>query len=99
MEAMRTALAAVCVVVLLAAAHLSLSLPDPAAAAREFHRMVRARGDLQRPQSVLTLTILAAAHAPAGRRYGALGGAIVVAVVAVWRVSATLAGPHSKATT
>jgi hypothetical protein len=90
---MKTALAATCVLVLLAIGYLSLSLVvlDPPRARVTVWFALAA---VLTAQCVLTLIALNIAGPPASLRMAVLGGAVVVATIAVWRVRATLTSPH-----
>ena len=90
---MKAALAAMCVLVLLAVGYLSLSLivlnPPRANLPAWF-----ALAAVLAAQSVLTAIALRLPDPPASLRSAVIGGAFVIAAIAVWRVRATLAGPH-----
>lgn len=93
MAAMRTALAASCLLTLLAVAYLSASLlilhPPRANVAVWF-----ALAGVLAAQSVLTLTALSLADETGWLRSVILGGAAVLVVVAAWRVRDTLTSSH-----
>src|SRR5262245_17279719 len=90
---MKTALTAICVLVLLAVGYLSLSLIvlDPPRANVPAWFAVAA---VLTAQSVLTLIAVRMADPPAALRSAVIGGAAVLAAIAVWRVRETLAGAH-----
>jgi hypothetical protein len=90
---MKTALTAVCVLLLLAVGYLSLSLVvlDPPRA--NFSAWFALAGILI-AQTVLTLIALTRPQPPAALRQVVVGGALALAAIAVWRVRATLTGAH-----
>src|SRR4051794_15796516 len=90
---MKCALAAMCLLVLLAVAYLSVSLivlgPPRANLPLWF-----ALAAVIAAQSLLTLLALSTREPSASLRAGVVAGAFVLAAIAGWRVRATLVGSH-----
>jgi hypothetical protein len=90
---MKTALTAVCVLLLLAVGYLSLSLVVLNPPRANFSAWFALAGILI-AQTVLTLIALTRPQPPAALRQVVVGGALALAAIAVWRVRATLTGAH-----
>jgi hypothetical protein len=90
---MKTALTAVCVLVLLAVGYLSLSLVVLNPPRANFVAWFALAGILI-AQTVLTLIALTLPQPPAPLRQIVVAGALALAAIAVWRVRATLTGAH-----
>ncbi|HJZ76399.1 MAG TPA: hypothetical protein VKE51_31910 [Vicinamibacterales bacterium] len=90
---MKLALAAACMLLLLAVGYLSLSLVI-LAPPRANVPLWFAVAAVIAAQAVLTLVTLWMPTPPAPLRAAVIGGALVLMAIAIWRVRATLAGPH-----
>jgi hypothetical protein len=90
---MKSALAAMCVIVLMAATYLSLSLaalnPPRAVFAAWFSLAA-----VITAQAVLTLIVVSMQSPAAPLRVAIIAGALMLCGIAAWRVSATLSSSH-----
>jgi len=90
---MRVALAAICIVTLLAVAYLSMSLivlRPP----RANYPVWFALAAIFTAQGVLTLTVLGAGAVPVTVRYAALGGGGVLTAIGAWMIRDSLTSAH-----